>query len=106
MYKYKIIFLLTFLYYFSLISRPYAQAVGDGIRIDLSERLSLNTDGGQFAQLFIPDFYEASSDSEYTFVFHLHSASWAAENQVYHAQASIIIFYNRIMLIFPVNVYT
>jgi hypothetical protein len=70
-----------------------AQAVGDGIRIDLSEKFGLNTDGGQFAQLFIPDYYKSGQDEgKFTLVFHLHSASWAAENQIYRAQANVILF--------------
>jgi hypothetical protein len=85
-------FLLAVLSNFSLIISLSAQAVGDGIRIDLSDRLSLDANSGQFAQLFIPDYYKSSSDGKFTLVFHLHSASWAAENQVYRAQANSIIF--------------
>jgi hypothetical protein len=79
----------------SLISPElsYTQAVGNGIRIDLSEKLSLDTDGGQFAQLFIPDYYQSGpDDGRYNLVIHLHSASWAAENHVYRAQANSVIF--------------
>jgi hypothetical protein len=85
-------FLPLLFIYFSFPGFSYAQAVGDGIRIDLSDQLSLDTDGGQFAQLFIPDYYQANSDGKYTLVFHLHSASWAAENQVYRAGANAIVF--------------
>ncbi len=83
--------LLMFLY-LSFASPSRAQAVGDGLRIDLTERLSLDTGGGQFAQLFVPDYYEAHDDGKYTLIFHLHSASWAAENQVYRAHANAIVF--------------
>jgi len=90
--KNKIQYFSIILLYFSLVNFLHAQAVGDGIRIDFSDRLSLDTDSGQFAQLFIPDYYQSTGEGDLTLVFHLHSASWAAENQVYSAQANVILF--------------
>lgn len=70
-----------------------AQGVGQGIRIDLTSNLGLNNGTtGQFAQLFIPDYYQAPTDGKFDLVFHLHSASWAAEDQVYKANANAILF--------------
>lgn len=90
--RYKIRYLQAIIFYLAFLNYLFSQAVGDGIRIDLSDQLSLDTNGGQFAQLFIPDYYQSSNDGAYTLVFHLHSASWAAENQVYRAQANVILF--------------
>jgi len=86
----KIPFLV--LIFLSLTTLSRAQAVGDGTRIDLSAQLSLDTGGGQFAQLFIPDYYQSDNDGRFNLVFHLHSASWAAENQVYRALVNAIVF--------------
>src|SRR3989339_1399031 len=70
-----------------------AQGVGQGTRIDLNSNLGLNNGTtGQFAQLFIPDYYQAPTDGKFDLVFHLHSASWAAEDQVYKANANVILF--------------
>jgi hypothetical protein len=87
----KLIILLVLLN-ISFSDPSQAQAVGDGTRIDLSNQLSIDTNAGQFAQLFIPDYYNSSKDGKYTLVFHLHSASWAAENQVYNAEANAVVF--------------
>ena len=74
-------------------SHVYTQGVGQGTRIDLTSKLELNNaTTGQFAQLFIPDYFKAPTDGKYDLVFHLHSASWAAENQVYKANAKAILF--------------
>jgi hypothetical protein len=67
-----------------------AQGVGVGRRIDLTQKLNLT--GGQFAQLFVPDYFVAPSNGDFLLTVHLHSASWAAENQVYRARASAILF--------------
>src|SRR3990172_3542235 len=70
-----------------------AQGIGQGTRIDLTSKLGLNNGTtGQFAQLFIPDYYQAPTDGKFDLVFHLHSASWAAEDQVYKANANAILF--------------
>lgn len=66
-----------------------AQGVGIGTRIDLTSKLSLTS--GQFAQLFIPDYYVKPSDDSIMFVFHFHSASWAAEDQAYKTRANVIL---------------
>lgn len=70
-----------------------AQGVGVGTRIDLTAKLNLN-DGttGQFAQLFIPDYYIAPPDGNFTLVVHLHSASWAAEDEVYRSHVNAVLF--------------
>lgn len=68
----------------------YAQGVGIGTRIDLTSKLSLTS--GQFAQLFIPDYYVKPVNDSIMFVFHFHSASWAAEDQVYKAGTNAILF--------------
>ncbi len=70
-----------------------AQGVGQGTRIDLTSQLGLNNGiTGQFAQLFIPNYYQTPSDGKFDLVFHLHSASWTAEDQVYKANANAILF--------------
>jgi len=70
-----------------------AQGIGQGTRIDLTSKLGLNNGTtGQFAQLFIPDYYQAPTDGKFDLVFHLHSASWATEDQVYKANANAILF--------------
>ncbi len=66
-----------------------SQGVAQGTRIDLTAKLNLNT--GQFAQLFVPDFYWPTVDDRFTLVFHLHSASWAAEDQVYRSNTNAIL---------------
>ncbi len=80
------IFLLTVVFPFA----PAAQGVGEGTRIDLTAKLSLS--GGQFAQLFVPDYYVKPADDSIMLVFHFHSASWAAEDQVYKARTNAILF--------------
>ena len=71
----------------------YAQGVGQGIRIDLTSKLELNNEKtGQFAQLLIPNDYQAPTDGKFDLVFHLQSASWAAENQVFKANVNAILF--------------
>ncbi|NOX90140.1 MAG: hypothetical protein GXO77_14065, partial [Calditrichaeota bacterium] len=83
------------IFFFSIlfgIASCNAQGVGKGQRIDLTSSLSLDTGQGQFAQLFIPDYYNAPQDGKITLVFHLHSASWAAEDEVYRAKAEAVLF--------------
>ncbi|MDZ7270620.1 MAG: T9SS type A sorting domain-containing protein [candidate division KSB1 bacterium] len=69
-----------------------AQGVAVGLRVDLTDSLGLNRAEGQFAQLFVPDYFQPPQDGRLTLVVHLHSASWAAENQVYkaHANAALV----------------
>ena len=70
-----------------------AQGNEVGMRFDLSSSLQLNQGvSGQFAQLFIPDYYTPPIDGKFTLVFHLHGASWAAEDQVYGAGVNAILF--------------
>lgn len=88
----KIFFLfLLILVHCSL--QVFGQGVGQGTRIDLTSNLGLNNGTtGQFAQLFIPNYYQPPTDGKFDLVFHLHSASWAAEDQVYKANANAILF--------------
>jgi hypothetical protein len=68
----------------------FPQGVGVGTRIDLTQSLQLGQ--GQFAQIFIPDYYTPPADGKFILVFHLHSASWAAENQVYRGNVNAVLF--------------
>ena len=70
----------------------FSQGVAVGTRIDLTSNLGLNSSTGQFAQLFVPDYYAASANGQYMLVLHLHSASWAAEDQVYRSNTNAILF--------------
>ena len=71
----------------------FAQGVAVGQRFDLTSELQLNQNTtGQFAQIFIPNHFKVSDDGKFTLVFHLHSASWAAEDEVYKSQANAILF--------------
>lgn len=69
-----------------------AQGTGKGTRIDLTSRIALSAANGQFAQIFIPDYFTTPADGQFTLVFHLHSASWAAEDEVYKTGANAILF--------------
>ncbi len=62
-----------------------------GQRIDFTHILGLDTNKGQFAQVFIPNYYRAKNQP-YDLVFHLHGASWAAEDEIYRAKANVILF--------------
>lgn len=76
-----------------LLSTSILLAQGVGTRIDLTSKLNLNNGTtGQFAQLFLPDYFVAASDGNFTLVFHLHSASWAAENEVYRSHVNAVLF--------------
>ena len=68
----------------------YPQGVGVGERFDLTAKLNLGS--GQFAQLFVPDYFIPPNDGEFLLVFHLHSASWAAENQIYKSLSNAVLF--------------
>lgn len=73
----------------------YSQGVGVGQRFDLTGKLNLAS--GQFAQLFVPDYFVPDYfvppvDGKFLLVFHLHSASWAAEDQVYKSQSNAVLF--------------
>ncbi len=73
--------------------RVLAQGVAVGTRIDLTSRLQLNQGiTGQFAQLFIPAYFIPDSSGQFTLIFHLHSASWAAEDEVYRSATNAILF--------------
>lgn len=70
-----------------------AQGVAIGQRFDLTAELQLNQGTtGQFAQVFVPSYFQAPQDGKFMLVFHLHSASWAAEDEVYKAQANAVLF--------------
>ncbi|MBC8402538.1 MAG: hypothetical protein H8E14_13700, partial [Candidatus Marinimicrobia bacterium] len=70
-----------------------AQGSAVGTRLDLTNKLQLNQGvSGQFAQLFIPDYFTPPIDGKFALVFHLHGASWTAENQVYRAGVNAILF--------------
>ena len=87
----RLVFALSLL--FVAFSRPVlGQGSGVGTRVDLTPKLPLNVGTtGQFCQLFIPEYYETPPDGLVTLVFHLHSASWAAEDEVYRARANAIV---------------
>lgn len=70
-----------------------AQGVAIGLRFDLTPELQLNQGTtGQFAQVFVPNYFQAPESGKFMLVFHLHSASWAAEDAVYKAQANSVLF--------------
>ena len=70
-----------------------AQDVASGQRFELTELLRLNQNTtGQFAQVFVPDYFIAPEDGKFTLVFHLHSASWAAEDLVYKTHVNAVLF--------------
>jgi len=70
----------------------YSQGVAVGTRYNLSAKLGLDASSGQFAQLYIPDYYSAPQDGKYILVFHFHSASWAAEDEVYRSNTNAVLF--------------
>ncbi len=78
----------TFFIFFATFT--FAQGVAKGERINLTEKLNLAS--GQFAQLFIPDYFSPNDSGKYLLVFHLHSASWAAEDEVYKSHTNAILF--------------
>ena len=74
-----------------LLSMPLlAQRTATGRRIDLTSALQLGS--GQFAQLFIPDYYVAPFGGAIDLVIHLHGASWAAEDEVYRSRRNAVLF--------------
>jgi hypothetical protein len=76
----------------ALSSFAFAQGISVGTRITMTQKLQLNSGAGQFAQVFVPDYFRAPSDSALTLIFHLHGASWAAEDEVYKARMNAIVF--------------
>ncbi|NOX66516.1 MAG: hypothetical protein GXO85_12210 [Chlorobi bacterium] len=84
----RIIF-LSLIFCFSSLS---AQGIGVGKRIDLTNKLILDVNAGQFAQLFIPDYFSASQDGSFLLVFHLHSASWTAKDEAYKSNTNTVLF--------------
>ncbi len=85
---------LGFLVLLSILSTSaFSQGVAVGQRFDLTSELQLNqSTTGQFAQVFVPDYFKTHADGKFMLVFHLHSASWAAEDEVYKAQANAVLF--------------
>ncbi len=85
---------VSFIILLSLLSTvAFTQDVAIGQRFDLTLELQLNQNtSGQFVQVFVPDYFRAPEDGKVMLVFHLHSASWAAEDQVYKAQANAVLF--------------
>lgn len=70
----------------------FSQGSAVGTRIDMTFKLGLDSSSGQFAQIFIPDYFSVQVNGRYTLVFHLHSASWASEDQIYRSGANAILF--------------
>lgn len=68
----------------------YPQGVEKGLRFDLTDKLNLEK--GQFAQLFVPDYFTPPEDGKFILVIHLHGASWAAENQIYQSKVNGVLF--------------
>lgn len=85
---------VSFVILLSLLSTvAFTQGVAIGQRFDLTLELQINQNAsGQFAQAFVPDYFRAPEDGKFMLVFHLHGASWAAEDQVYKAQANAVLF--------------
>ncbi len=73
------------------VSMALAQGSGIGSRVDLTDPFRLDRTKGQFAQLFVPDYFHPDAEGSYTLVFHLHSASWAAEDEVYKARCNAVL---------------
>ncbi len=86
--------LFSFLILLSLLSTSArSQGVAVGQRFDLTTELQLNqTTTGQFAQVFVPNYFKAPEEGKFILAFHLHSASWAAEDEVYKAQVNVVLF--------------
>ncbi len=82
----------AFILFFLIFSELFPQGVGKGKRFDLTDELNLDRNAGQFAQLFIPDYFLSSEEGKYVLVCHFHSASWAAENEVYKSHANVVLF--------------
>ncbi len=61
------------------------------IRIDFTSKLGLSS-GSQFAQLFVPDYYEPPADGKFMLVFHFHSATWAAEDEITKSGMNAVLF--------------
>ncbi len=85
---YKILFIVFILNSFILS----AQGIGVGKRIDMTDKLGLDKNSGQFAQIFVPDYFSVSQDGKFLLVFHIHSASWAAEDEVYKSNTNAVLF--------------
>jgi hypothetical protein len=84
--------ILIVLVLFGTFSPVRSQGRGVGIRINLTETLQLNQGtSGQFAQLFVPDYYCVPPDGGVILVVHFHSASWAAEDEIYRSRANAIL---------------
>ena len=85
---------IRFLILFSIFPiANFAQGVAIGQRFDMAVELKLNQKtSGQFAQVFVPDYFKAPENGKFMLVFHLHSASWAAEDMVYKAKANAVLF--------------
>lgn len=76
-----------------LATSAYSQGTATGQRYDMTNELQLNQNTtGQFAQLFIPDYFVQPENGKFMLVFHFHSASWAAEDEVYKARANAVLF--------------
>lgn len=73
-----------------LNSFNYSQSSEKGLRFDLTDKLNLEP--GQFAQIFIPDYFIPPEDGKFILVIHLHGASWAVENQIYQSKINAVLF--------------
>jgi hypothetical protein len=89
--KTSIIILFAVLLFF-VNSLLYSQCSASGRRIDLTSKLNLDKNKGQFAQVFIPDFFSASDTEGYMLIIHLHGASWVVENEIYKSKTNGILF--------------
>jgi hypothetical protein len=89
----KNVILLLFIF-FSIQLKAFPQGgVAKGKRIDLTSKLALNNGTtGQFAQLFIPDYFVKPGDGKFDLVFHFHGASWPAEDEVYKPGVNALLF--------------
>lgn len=73
-----------------LMTHDLVQASGVGQRFSLTAPLQLAT--GQSAQVFVPDYYVAPTNSKVMLVFHLHGGVGTSEDMVYKPRANAVVF--------------
>ena len=95
---------LTNIFLFSFLFLSVAQKEDvQGIRVDLSQELGLKMEpNSQFAQLFVPEYFEASPDGQFDLIFHLHGASWVMESQIFKSRTNAILFHIHLGPLLPV----
>lgn len=86
----KLIFIIFLFSKFLNGSIEGSQSRFDGTRIDLTQDLNLSE--GQFAQLFIPDYFISAENGKFRLIFHLHSATRAPENMLYKSRTNAVLF--------------